>query len=414
MSNLYDELEQRGLINQITNEEIKNELAKPISLYCGFDPTADSLHIGHLLPLCILKRFIDHNHKGIALIGGATGLIGDPSFKKDERALQTKEQVIKNVEGISKQIKKIINNDNLVMHNNYEWVKEINTIDFLRDYGKHFTINYMMNKECVSSRVETGLSFTEFSYMILQSLDFLELYKRENCTLQIGGSDQWGNITSGIELIRRNGIKEQMYGLTIPLVTKSDGTKFGKTESGAIWLDETKTSPYEFYQYFYNVEDKDVIKYLKYFTFISLDEIKGLEKELNEKPFLRSAQKKLAEEITKFVHGEDALIEVKKITECLFSGDISSLSLEEIEKYFNNIKQYQTDKRLLIDALIDVELASSRREAREFISNNSIKINGKVIDDIDYEIKNEDLIGNKYMMIKRGKKKIHFVRGLYE
>ena len=414
MSNLYNELEQRGLINQITNEEIKNELAKPISLYCGFDPTADSLHIGHLLPLCILKRFIDHNHKGIALIGGATGLIGDPSFKKDERALQTKEQVIKNVEAITKQIKKIINNDNLVMHNNYEWVKEINTIDFLRDYGKHFTINYMMNKECVSSRVETGLSFTEFSYMILQSLDFLELYKRENCTLQIGGSDQWGNITSGIELIRRNGIKEQMYGLTIPLVTKSDGTKFGKTESGAIWLDETKTSPYEFYQYFYNVEDKDVIKYLKYFTFISLDEINELEKELNEKPFLRSAQKKLAEEITKFVHGEDALIEVKKITECLFSGDISSLSLEEIEKYFNNIKQYQTDKRLLIDALIDVELASSRREAREFISNNSIKINGKVIDDIDYEIKNDDLIGNKYMMIKRGKKKIHFVRGLYE
>ena len=412
--NLYNELEQRGLINQITNEEIKNRLDQPISLYCGFDPTADSLHIGHLLPLCILKRFIDHNHKGIALIGGATGLIGDPSFKKDERALQTKEQVNVNVLAISKQIKRIINNDNLVMHNNYEWVKEINTIDFLRDYGKHFTINYMMNKDCVSSRVETGLSFTEFSYMILQSLDFLELYNRENCTLQIGGSDQWGNITSGIELIRRNGISEQMYGLTIPLVTKSDGTKFGKTESGAIWLDPLKTSPYEFYQYFYNVEDKDVIKYLKYFTFISLDEIDELEQELNEKPFLRSAQKKLAEEITKFVHGEEALIEVQKITECLFSGDISSLSVEEIEKYFNNIEQYETDKRLLIDVLIDVQLASSRREAREFISNNSIKINGETINDVEYEITNDNLIGNKYMMIKRGKKKIHFVRGLYE
>ena len=409
-----DLLEQRGLINQITNEEIKNRLDQPISLYCGFDPTADSLHIGHLLPLCILKRFIDHNHKGIALIGGATGLIGDPSFKKDERALQTKEQVNVNVLAISKQIKRIINNDNLVMHNNYEWVKEINTIDFLRDYGKHFTINYMMNKDCVSSRVETGLSFTEFSYMILQSLDFLELYNRENCTLQIGGSDQWGNITSGIELIRRNGISEQMYGLTIPLVTKSDGTKFGKTESGAIWLDPLKTSPYEFYQYFYNVEDKDVIKYLKYFTFISLDEIDELEQELNEKPFLRSAQKKLAEEITKFVHGEEALIEVQKITECLFSGDISSLSVEEIEKYFNNIEQYETDKRLLIDVLIDVQLASSRREAREFISNNSIKINGETINDVEYEITNDNLIGNKYMMIKRGKKKIHFVRGLYE
>lgn len=411
MNKLYADLEKRGLINQVTHEELKERLNSPISLYCGFDPTADSLHIGHLLPLCMLKRFANAGHKPIALIGGATGLIGDPSFKKDERSLNTKETVEGYVEAITKQIIDILDDDNIIIANNYEWVGNLNTIDFLRDYGKHFTINYMTSKDSVASRVESGLSFTEFSYMLLQAMDFYQLCKRYGTQLQIGGSDQWGNITTGLELIRREGIDKECFGLTVPLVTKSDGTKFGKTEGGAIWLDPKKTSPYEFYQYFYNVEDKDVIKYLKYFTFIDMDKIEELESLTIEKPFLREAQKVLASEMTKFVHGEEVLNQVLEITNCLFTGDISHLTKEQIETYFTDIKQYVIKPdMLLVDALIDIDLATSKRESREFINNKSIRINGNLIEDENHVISSEDLIEDTYMMVKRGKKKIHFVK----
>lgn len=411
MNKLYADLEKRGLINQVTHEELKERLNSPISLYCGFDPTADSLHIGHLLPLCMLKRFANAGHKPIALIGGATGLIGDPSFKKDERSLNTKETVEGYVEAITKQIIDILDDDNIIIANNYEWVGNLNTIDFLRDYGKHFTINYMTSKDSVASRVESGLSFTEFSYMLLQAMDFYQLCKRYGTQLQIGGSDQWGNITTGLELIRREGIDKECFGLTVPLVTKSDGTKFGKTEGGAIWLDPKKTSPYEFYQYFYNVEDKDVIKYLKYFTFIDMDKIEELESLTIEKPFLREAQKVLASEMTKFVHGEEVLNQVLEITNCLFTGDISHLTKEQIETYFTDIKQYVIKPNMpLVDALIDIELATSKRESREFINNKSIRINGNLIEDENHVISSDDLIEDTYMMVKRGKKKIHFVK----
>lgn len=408
---LFQELQQRGLINQITDPELETRLNNPVTLYCGFDPTADSLHIGHLLPLCMLKRFSQAGHNPIALIGGATGLIGDPSFKKDERSLNSKETVNSYVSAITNQIKTILDDENIIIANNYDWVSGINMIDFLRDYGKHFTINYMISKDCVSSRIESGISFTEFSYMLLQAMDFYQLYNRNHCQLQVGGSDQWGNITTGLELLRRQGIEEDCYGLTVPLVTKSDGTKFGKTEGGAIWLDPTKTSPYEFYQYFYNVEDKDVIKYLKYFTFIGLEEIRELEEQTKNNPKLRLAQKRLAEEVTKFVHGDVALNQVLEITKCLFTGDISHLTKEQIETYFTDIKQYViAPDTPLVDVLISVGLASSRRESREFITNNSIRINGNIKTDVDYIISDDDLIAGMYMMIKRGKKKIHFVK----
>lgn len=411
MSKLYADLEFRNLINQVTHDKIEKRLEEPITLYCGFDPTADSLHIGHLLPICMLKRFLDNGHKAIALIGGATGLIGDPSFKKDERKLNTKEDVEYFVSCIEKQITKLLNNnENLIIENNYNWINQINTIDFLRDYGKAFTINYMINKDCVASRIEKGISFTEFAYMILQSIDFYQLNQKYDCQLQIGGSDQWGNITSGLELIRKNDNQAACYGLTVPLVLKSDGTKFGKTEGGAVWLDPKKTSPYEFYQYFFNTDDKDVIKYIKYFTFLDQDRILELEKMTEEQPFKREAQKVLACEVTKFVHGEEIVNQVLKVNECLFSGDISNLTVEEIETYFTDIKQYHTSCHNIVDILIDVKLASSKREAREFINNNSIKINGNLINDENYIINSDDLIGGKYMMIKRGKKKIHFVK----
>ena len=408
---IYEELEKRGLINQITSDELIKNLESPMTVYCGFDPTADSLHIGHLLPICLLKHFANKGHQPIALIGGGTGLIGDPSFKKDERNLNSKEIVQSYVDGIQNQLKNILRGTDMIFANNYEWIKEINMIDFLRDYGKHFTVNYMINKDSVSSRIESGISFTEFSYTIIQALDYLELYKRYNCRVQIGGSDQWGNITSGLELMRRENVNEKPYGLTVPLVTKSDGTKFGKTEGGAIWLDPKKTSPYEFYQFFLNTNDDDVIKYLKYFTFIDLEEINELNKLVKHSPHKRVAQKKLAEEVTIFVHGKKILNQVLKITETLFSGNIKDLTKEEVETYFTNIKQYRMSRDSnIVEGLIEVKLAKSKREAKEFIVAGSIRINGEVIKDVNYLFKNEDFVGDHYLMVKRGKKKIHFIK----
>ncbi len=410
MSNIYHTLNERGLVKDITDPGLIERLDTPITLYCGFDPTGDSLHIGHLLPIIIMKHFEKAGHNNIALVGGATGLIGDPSFKKDERSLNSKETVEMFSERIESQLVKYLDKSKTEFVNNYSWTKDITVLDFLRDYGKNFNINYMINKESVRSRLDTGLSFTEFTYTILQALDFNELYKRHNCELQIGGSDQWGNITSGLELIRKENEDAKAYGMTVPLVTKSDGTKFGKTEGGAIWLDPTKTTPYDFYQFFVNTQDADVINYLKIFTFVPLEEIAELEASLVDQAHLRLPQKKLAEELTIFVHGEEALVQVQKITQCLFTGDISTLTVEEIETYFTHIQKYEVDRGLqMLDFLVAVELATSKRQAREFVEAGSITIAGEKIQDSEFVFDGSNAIGGKYLMVKRGKKKFAFV-----
>ncbi len=411
MGNVYDELKARGLINQETSEDIKEILKEKQTVYCGFDPTGDSLHVGHLLPIVILKHFENYGHKNIALVGGATGLIGDPSGKKDERTLNTKETVKEYSDLIEKQLLRFLNKEQTFFTNNANWFSQLSAIDFLRDYGKNFGINYMINKDSVASRLETGLSFTEFAYTIIQAIDFAHLYENYNCTFQIGGSDQWGNITSGLELIRKRNENAKAYGLTVPLVTKSDGSKFGKTEGGAVWLDPEKTSPYEFYQFFLNTDDESVIKYLKTFTFVSLDEIKTLEEQVKEKPFLREAQKVLAKEMVKFVHGEDSVKIVEKISEVLFTGNLSELSVEEIENNFSSIKRYNLDDNInILDLLINSELASSKREARELINSKSIKLNGNSLNNCEEVITKDKAIGQKYILLKRGKKKFSFIK----
>ncbi|MDQ0231069.1 tyrosine--tRNA ligase [Metabacillus malikii] len=418
MSELLKDLQFRGLVNQVTDEEglievLENE---KISLYAGFDPTADSLHIGHLLPVLTLKRFQMNGHHPIALVGGATGLIGDPSGKKAERTLNTTDIVQEWSNRIKGQLSRFLDFDAkenpAIIENNYNWIGSLDVISFLRDVGKNFGINYMLAKDSVKTRIDSGISFTEFSYMILQSYDFLKLYQNNNCKLQIGGSDQWGNITSGLELIRKSEENAKAYGLTIPLVTKADGTKFGKTEGGAIWLDREKTSPYEFYQFWINTDDRDVIKYIKYFTFLSQTEIEQLEAEVQEAPEKRSAQKALAEEVTKLVHGEEALQQAIKITEALFSGDIKQLTADEIVEGFKDVPstKIESSEIGLIDLLIEAKISPSKRQAREDISNGAIYINGDRVQDLTKVIADEDKIGGKFTVIRRGKKKYFLIR----
>jgi tyrosyl-tRNA synthetase len=387
-----------------------------VTLYSGFDPTADSLHIGHLLPILTLRRFQLAGHRPIALVGGATGLIGDPSGKKSERTLNPKETVQQWSERIKEQLSRFLDFDAqenpAKIANNYDWIGSLDVISFLRDVGKHFGINYMLAKESVQSRIETGISFTEFSYMILQSLDFLKLYQNEQCRLQIGGSDQWGNITAGLELIRKTEGDAKAFGLTVPLVTKADGTKFGKTESGAIWLDREKTSPYEFYQFWINTDDRDVIKYLKYFTFLSKEEIEELEKQLQKAPEQRAAQKALAEEMTKLVHGEDALKQAIRISEALFSGSVSELTAEEIEQGFKDVPsfEYEGEEVPLVELLVMAKIVPSKRQAREDITNGAIYINGDRIQDVNAVITKENRIEGRFTIIRRGKKKYYLIR----
>lgn len=418
---LLKDLHQRGLINQVTDEEgLEKHLSEnQVTLYCGFDPTADSLHIGHLLPLMMLKRFQKAGHRPIALVGGGTGMIGDPSGRSTERQLNSEEVVLGYSEAIKKQMAKVLNFDEgenaAVARNNHEWLSEITVIDFLRDTGKHFGINYMLAKDSVESRIENGISFTEFTYMILQSLDFQKLYEKENCTLQIGGSDQWGNITAGLELLRRTaaGEKEvEAFGLTIPLITKADGTKFGKTAGGAVWLDPKRTTPYEFYQFWINADDRDVIRFLKYFTFLSMDEIEALEKEVETQPEKRVAQRRLAEEMTVLVHDEKALEQAQHITEALFSGDIKSLSGEEIEQGFKDVPAFTSEDKepQLLQLLVDSGIASSKRQAREDISNGAIYINGERNQDMKHTINEVDRIEDRFTIIRRGKKKYFLIR----
>ncbi|MDY0317489.1 MAG: tyrosine--tRNA ligase [Candidatus Izemoplasmatales bacterium] len=409
--NLYEDLKWRGLLYQQTDDDLAEKLNnEKLVFYLGADPTADSLHIGHLLAYLVAKRLEDYGHKPILVIGGGTGLIGDPSFKSQERKLLSIEESLKNAEGIARQAKHILPEATVV--NNYDWLSSLNAIEFLRDIGKHFNVAYMMSKDSVKSRIENGISFTEFSYQIIQAWDFEHLYRNYNCTLQIGGQDQWGNITAGMELIRKiHTIEAKVYGITFPLVTKADGTKFGKTESGAVWLDKNKTSVYDFYQYWINTADQDVINRLKQFTFLSKDQIDELEETLVKEPEKRLAQKVLAEEITKIVHGEKELMKAIKVTEALFSGDVSDLDIEEIEMGFSNLDSIEiTDEKPLIDCLIDLNIASSKRQARELITSNAITVNGNKETDLDFLVKKENALHQKYTIIRKGKKKYSIIK----
>lgn len=413
---LIEDLKWRGLIYQQTDEQgIEDLLNKEqVTLYCGADPTADSLHIGHLLPFLTLRRFQEHGHRPIVLIGGGTGMIGDPSGKSEERVLQTEEQVDKNIEGISKQMHNIFEfgtDHGAVLVNNRDWLGQISLISFLRDYGKHVGVNYMLGKDSIQSRLEHGISYTEFTYTILQAIDFGHLNRELNCKIQVGGSDQWGNITSGIELTRRMYGQTDAYGLTIPLVTKSDGKKFGKSESGAVWLDAEKTSPYEFYQFWINQSDEDVIKFLKYFTFLGKEEIDRLEQSKNEAPHLREAQKTLAEEVTKFIHGEDALNDAIRISQALFSGDLKSLSAKELKDGFKDVPQVtlSNDTTNIVEVLIETGISPSKRQAREDVNNGAIYINGERQQDVNYALAPEDKIDGEFTIIRRGKKKYFMV-----
>lgn len=418
---ILQDLNNRGLIQQTTDfEGLEQQLKEEqVTLYCGFDPTADSLHIGHLLPITILKRFQQAGHRPIALIGGGTGMIGDPSGRTSERTLNDEQVVHGYAEGIRNQLAGILNFDAeenaAIARNNHDWLSKVTIIDFLRDAGKHFTVNYMLAKDSVASRIEHGISFTEFSYMLLQSYDFLQLYEQENCTLQLGGSDQWGNITAGLEFIRRSRGDEDIkaFGLTVPLITKADGTKFGKTAGGAVWLDPEKTSPYEFYQFWYNTDDRDVVKFLNYFTFLEKAELDALAEEAETNPGARQAQKRLAEEITKMVHGEAALEQAIKISEALFSGDVKVLTAAEIEQGFKDVPAFETEKTdvQLVDLLVDAKISPSKRQAREDITNGAIYINGDRNQDVQHTVTEADRLEDTFTIIRRGRRNyflVHF------
>ncbi|QAY65281.1 tyrosine--tRNA ligase [Paenibacillus protaetiae] len=416
--NIIDELEWRDAINQQTDAEGLRELtnSKAVSLYCGVDPTGDSMHIGHLIPFIMLKRFQLAGHRPVILIGGATGTIGDPSGRQTERSLQTLEQIQQNVEALTAQMKKLFvtEGDNQIrLVNNYDWTHKINVIEFLRDYGKNFSINTMLAKDVVSSRLDSGISFTEFSYQILQSLDFLHLYRHEDVQLQIGGSDQWGNITSGLDLIRKKeGADAKAFGLTIPLMLKADGTKFGKSAGGAVWLDPAKTTPYEFYQFWANTDDRDVVKYLKYFTFLTKEEIEALAEKVQTEPHKREAQKALAEEMTRFVHGEEMLEQAKRITAALFSGDIRSLTADEIEQGFKEMPTYESssETKNIVDWLVELGIEPSKRQAREDITNGAISLNGERVSDVAFEVAAELAIGGRFIIVRKGKKSYSLVK----
>ena len=418
--NIIDDLMWRGAINQMTDEEGLRQLTqeKAVSLYCGVDPTGDSMHIGHLIPFMILRRFQLAGHRPVIVIGGATGSIGDPSGRTSERVLQAKEQVQHNVEKLTAQMKRLFltsqeDQEAVRLVNNYDWTKELSLLDFLRDYGKHFNLNTMLAKDVVASRLEVGISFTEFSYQILQSIDFLQLFRKEDVQVQIGGADQWGNITAGLELIRKvEGAEARAYGLTIPLMLKSDGTKFGKSAGGAVWLDPEKTTPYEFYQFWLNQDDRDVIKYIKYFTFLEKEEIEALEVSVQEEPHKRQAQKRLAEEVTRFVHGEAALQDALKITNALFTGDVQQLNADEIEQGFKNMPTFESEKveQNLATWLVDLGIEPSRRQSREDIQNGAISINGEKITDLEHVWTPEQSFEGRFVLVRRGKKKYFLVK----
>ena len=398
---LFEDLEWRGLVQDISDEKLIDKLNnESLTFYIGTDPTADSMHIGHYSSLLISKRLAKAGHKPILLVGGATGLIGDPK-PTSERPMISKEEVEYNFKGLKRQAEEIFGFE---VVNNYDWTRDINVIDFLRDYGKYFNVGYMLAKDKVKSRMESGITYAEFSYMILQALDFMYLYENRDCVLQVAGSDQWGNITSGIELVRKK-LGKEVYGMVMPLVTDSNGVKFGKTEGNALWLDKNKTSSYELYQYLINLEDSMIISYLKKLTFLSREEIEEIEVRHNENPHLREAHKILAKEIITDLHGNDEYEKAVKMSEALFTGEFKSLDIASIEELFAGYKK--TDISLgvnILDMLISLGAANSKREAREFVSSNAVSINGNKINDLEYVINEDDFIGNKYIIVKRGKK----------
>lgn len=425
-TNFLKELQDRGLIAQTTGGDALAEHLNSASrtLYCGFDPTADSLHIGSLVPLLMLKRFQLAGHKPIALVGGATGLIGDPSFKAQERKLNTPDVVATWVDKLRAQVSRFIDFDasatSAEVVNNLDWVGKVDVLSFLRDVGKHFSINNMINKESVKQRIERegeGISFTEFTYMLLQSYDFAELYQRNQCTLQIGGSDQWGNITGGIDLTRRmHG--GHVFGLTMPLVTKSDGTKFGKTETGTVWLDSSKTSPYAFYQFWLNTADADVYKFLRYFTFLSVAQIAAVEVEDIARAAKPEAQRILAEEMTRLVHGDAGLLAAQRITQALFSDDLVGLSESDFEQLqqdglpSSKLLRSNIGETPLTQILADVEMAASGKQVKDALVRNAVFINGeaKSIDDnmqSANSFASEKAFFNRFYLVKLGKKKYH-------
>ena len=404
---IYEELEWRGLIKDVSDPSLREKLnAGGMTFYIGTDPTGDSLHIGHFSSFLISKRLKDAGHHPILLIGGATGLIGDPK-PDSERPMITHETVNHNIECLRNQANKIFGFE---VVNNYDWSKDINFIDFLRDFGKYFNVNYMLAKDIVKRRLDLGITYTEFSYMIMQALDFWWLHENKNCTLQVAGQDQWGNITAGIELIRKKSGKEA-YGFTMPLITKSDGTKFGKSEGGAIWLDKNKTSSYELYQFLINSEDSKVIDYLKKLTFLTKEEIDELEVSLQNEPHLRKPHKALAKAVITDLHGEEEYNHAVSISEALFKGNIKDLSLEDIEACFKGLKQQETNEDInIVDALVLVKAAQSKREARDFVNNGAVLINGEVIKDINFMITKENAFGNKTTVIRRGKKNYYLLK----
>lgn len=399
---LFEDLKWRGLVQDISDEKLIDKLNnESLTFYIGTDPTADSMHIGHYSSFLISKRLARAGHKPILLVGGATGLIGDPK-PTAERPMISKEEVDKNFKGLKKQAEEIFGFE---VVNNYDWTKDINVIDFLRDYGKYFNINYMLAKDKVKSRMESGITYAEFSYMILQALDFMHLYETRGVTLQVAGSDQWGNITSGIELTRKK-LGKEVYGMVMPLVTDSNGVKFGKTEGNALWLDKNKTSSYELYQYLINLEDSMIIDYLKKLTFLSKEEIEVLEEKHKENPHLREAHKALAKEVITDLHGKDEFLKAIKISEALFSGNVKSLSKDEILMGFKDVPSFDVKVGTkLIDMLIENNICQSKREAREFLKAGSISINDEKVSDEEMIIDENIAIEKEILVIKRGKKK---------
>ncbi|HFI0056695.1 TPA: tyrosine--tRNA ligase [Streptococcus suis] len=411
--NIFEELKARGLVFQTTDEEalVKALTEGQVSYYTGYDPTADSLHLGHLVAILTSRRLQLAGHKPYALVGGATGLIGDPSFKDAERSLQTKDTVDGWVTKIQGQLSRFLdfeNGDNKAeMVNNYDWFSDISFIDFLRDVGKYYTVNYMMSKDSVKKRIETGISYTEFAYQIMQGYDFYELNDKHNVTLQIGGSDQWGNMTAGTELLRRKADKSG-HVMTVPLITDSTGKKFGKSEGNAVWLDADKTSPYEMYQFWLNVMDDDAVRFLKIFTFLSLDEIAEIEKQFDAARHERLAQKILAKEVVTLVHGEEAYNQALNITEQLFAGNIKNLSAKELKQGLSNVPNYAVqaeDNLNIVELLVTSGIVNSKRQAREDVQNGAIYVNGERVQNLEYSLSDSDKIDGELTVIRRGKKK---------
>jgi len=410
---LYDELIWRGMIKDVSNEEKAQQLLnnETIKFYCGFDPTGESLTVGHLVQVVRMMLLAKHQHTPIVLIGGATGLIGDPK-ETSERKLLTLEESLKNAELIKKQLSQFIDPKQAIFVNNYDWIGKIDMITFLRDYGKSFTINYMLAKDTVQRRLDIGISYTEFSYMLIQAIDFHHLYKNFDCKLQFGGSDQWGNITTGLELIRKmEGDQAFAVGLSSPLLLKADGSKFGKSESGALWLDPEMTSPYELYQYFINASDLDLENYLKTLTLLSVEEIQELLNKSQAQPELREGQKKLAMEIVTLVHGNKALVEAMQVTDALFTGDFMTLSnagFNMLERVLN--KACYEENKTIIDLLVESQLASSKREARDFIRSNAVFLNQRKITSLEDKILDDDLLYDAYAVLRRGKKRYAIIK----